>query len=188
MKNTFYLLLMLVFPLLITVCFIFLIKKTDSNLKPAREVVIPQKLNKRIIIDKHASKRRVYFFVEKQNQNIKFERKYSGFVTNWRKLREYRKCENNEIQYFFIEKNNQFNTKENIPFFGLNQSEKNLAYYFDIFLFFREKYFFILLLLFIGFMLSGGYLVDNSGGISLNKSLSILFFINIIYLLFLIVW
>ncbi|MFK8281913.1 hypothetical protein [Capnocytophaga cynodegmi] len=99
------------------------------------------KTNK-IIIDKHASKRRVYFFVEKQNQKIKFERKYNGFVTNWAKVAEYKKYENNEIQYFYIEKNTQFNPKENIPFFGLNQSEKNLAYYFDIFLFFREKYFF----------------------------------------------
>lgn len=179
---------MLIFPLLVTFFFVFLVKKTDSNLKPAREIVVPEKLNKKIIIDKHASKRRVYFFVEKQNQKIKFERKYSGFVTNWKKLLEYKKYENNGVQYFFIEKNKEFNTKENIPFFGFNQSEKNLTYYFDIFLFFREKYFFVLLFLFIGFILGGGYLIDNSGGISLNKSLSVLFFLNILYLLLLIIW
>ena len=124
---------MLIFPLLVTFIFVFLIKKTDSNLKPAREIVIPEKLNKRIIIDKHASKRRVYFFVEKHNQKIKFERKYSGFVTNLKKKLEYRKYEKNEVQNFFIEKNNEFDTKESIPFFGLNQSEKKMTYYFDIF-------------------------------------------------------
>lgn len=179
---------MLIFPLLVTFIFVFLVMKTDSNLKPEREIVVPEKLNKRIIIDKHASKRRVYFFVEKQNQKIKFERKYSGFVTNWKKILEYRKYEKNEVQNFFIEKNNQFDTKKSIPFFGLNQSEKNLTYYFDIFLFFREKYFFVLLFLFIGFIFGGGYVVDSSGGISLNKPLSVLFFLNIVYLLFLIIW
>nr|WP_156124837.1 hypothetical protein [Capnocytophaga canimorsus] len=100
------------------------------------------KTNK-ITIDKHASKRRVYFFVEKQNQKIKFERKYNGFVTNWAKAAEYKKYENNETQYFFVEKNTPFNAKESIPFFGLNQSEKNLAYYWDIFLFFLERNIFL---------------------------------------------
>lgn len=188
MKNILYHSLMLIFPLLVTSFFIFLVKKTDLNLKSTSAKVTSEKMNKKIMIDKHASKRRVYFFVEKQNQKIKFERKYSGFVTNWKRLLEYKKYENNEIQYFFIEKNKEFKTKENIPFFGLNQSEKNLTYYFDIFLFFREKYFFVLLFLFIGFIFGGGYLIDISGGISLNKSLSVLFFLNILYLLFLIIW
>lgn len=152
---------MLIFPLLVTFIFVFLVKKTDSNLIPEREIVVPEKLNKRIIIDKHASKRRVYFFVEKHNQKIKFERKYSGFVTNLKKKLEYRKYEKNEVQNFFIEKNNEFDTKESIPFFGLNQSEKKMTYYFDIFLFFREKYFFLLLFLFIGFIFGGGYLIDS---------------------------
>ncbi|MFJ1331960.1 MULTISPECIES: hypothetical protein [Capnocytophaga] len=188
MKNRFYHFIMFGFPLLVTIFFVSVIKKTDSNLEPIREVVVTEKLQtNKITIDKHASKRRVYFFVEKQNQKIKFERKYNGLVTNWAKVAEYKKYENNEIQYFYIEKNTPFNAKESIPFFGLNQSEKNIAYYFDIFLFFREKYFFALLSLFIGFIFGGGYLVDNSGGISANKSLSIMFFLNIVYLLFLMI-
>ncbi|MFJ1380953.1 hypothetical protein [Capnocytophaga canimorsus] len=188
MKNRFYHFIMFGFPLLVTIFFVSVIKKTDSNLEPIREVVVTEKLQtNKITIDKHASKRRVYFFVEKQNQKIKFERKYNGFVTNWAKAAEYKKYENNETQYFYIEKNTQFNPKENIPFFGFNQSEKNLAYYFDIFLFFREKYFFALLSLFIGFIFGGGYIIDISGGISSNKSLSIMFFLNIVYLLFLMI-
>ncbi|MDO5106150.1 MAG: hypothetical protein Q4D72_09680 [Capnocytophaga sp.] len=159
----------------------------DSNLKPVSEIAVSENIeNKKVIIDKHAGKRRVYFFVEKQNQQIKFERKYSGLVSNWIKAAEYRKYENNEVQHFFIEKDKPFNTTETIPFFGLNQSEKNWAYYFDIFLFLREKYFFALLLLFVGVMLGGGYLVDTVGGISSNKSLSSIFFLNMVYLLFLI--
>ncbi|CEN39540.1 hypothetical protein CCAN12_760093 [Capnocytophaga canimorsus] len=107
-------------------------------------MVVAEKLKtNKITIDKHASKRRVYFFVEKQNQKIKFERKYNGFVTNWAKAAEYKKYENNETQYFFVEKNTPFNAKESIPFFGLNQSEKNLAYYWDIFLFFLERNIFL---------------------------------------------
>lgn len=105
-------------------------------------MVVAEKLQtNKITIDKHASKRRVYFFVEKQNQKIKFERKYNGLVTNWVKVAEYKKYENNETQYFYIEKNTQFNPEESIPFFGLNQSEKNLAYYFDIFLFLERNIF-----------------------------------------------
>ncbi len=133
---------MLIFPFLVTFFFVFSIKKTDSNLKPIREIVILGKFNKTIMIDKHASKRRVSFIVEKQNKKIKFERKYTGFITNWKKLFEYRKYENNEVLYFSIEKNEEFNQKDKIPFFGLNQTEKNLNYFFDIFLFLREKYFF----------------------------------------------
>ncbi len=187
MKNTLYHFILLMFPLLVTLCFALLIQKTDSNLELVKEIVLTKKIeNKNITIDKHSSKRRVYFFVEKHNQKIKFERKYSGFVTNWRKSLEYRQYENNEIQYFFIEKNKPLNIKASIPFFGLNQSEKNLAYYFDIFLFLREKYFFVLLFIFIGFIFVGGYLVDKSGGAYLNKSLGVLFFLNIVYLLLLI--
>ncbi|GIJ95006.1 hypothetical protein CAPN002_22240 [Capnocytophaga stomatis] len=182
MKNKFYRFVLLAFPVLVTLFFVFQVTKIDTNLKPVSENIA----NKKVIIDKHASKRRVYFFVEKHNQQITFERKYSGLATNWIKLAEYRKYENNEIQYFFIEKNTQFDTKENIPFFGLNQSEKNLGYYFDIFLFLREKYFFALLLLFVGFMLGGGYLVDTAAKIGHNKSLRAIFFLNMVYLLFLI--
>lgn len=184
MKNL-VLILIFIFPLIVTAIFITRIIKFDSKLELVKEKpVLHGKLKKKLTIDKHASKRRVYFYSDNADKQ-RYERNYRGFVTNWYVLGSLEQFENSNTLTFYKEIN-QNKSDEKISFFSLNNVNKNFSYYFDIFQFMKEKYFIALLVMFIVYIFGAGWLIDYYGGITQSKTVGFIFFIDIIYLLLLV--
>lgn len=176
--------LIFIFPLIVTAIFITRILKVDSKLELVKEnSVLQGSLKKKLFIDKHASKRRVYFYL-----NDRYERNYRGFVTNWYVLWNLKQFENSNTLTFYREINQNQSDGEKNSFFSLNNANKNFSYYFDIFQFLKEKYFFVLLVIFIIYIFGAGWLIDHYGGITQLKMVGFIFFIDIIYLLLLLFW
>lgn len=187
MKNLVFTLIF-IFPLIVTAIFITRIIKVDSKLELVKEnPVLKGNLKKKIFIDKHASKRRVYFYLDDSGK-YRFERNYRGFVTNWYVLGNLKQFENSNTLTFYREVNQNQSDGEKNSFFSLNNASKNFSYYFDIFQFVKEKYFFVLLVIFIMYIFGAGWLIDHYGGITQLKMVGFIFFIDIIYLLLLLFW
>lgn len=96
--------------------------------------------------------------------------------------------ENGNTLTFYKEINQNKSDDEKISFFSLNNVNKNFSYYFDIFQFVKEKYFFVLLVIFIMYIFGASWVIDHYGGITQLKIVSIIFFVDIIYLLLLLFW
>ena len=165
MKNLVFTLIF-IFPLIVTAIFITRIIKVDSKLELVKEnPVLQGNLKKRLTIDKHASKRRVYFYVN-DSEKHRYERNYRGFVTNWYVLENLRQLENSSTLTFYREISQNQSDQEKISFFSLNNANKNFSYYFDIFQFIKEKYFFVFLVIFLMYIFGAGWMIDQYGGIT----------------------
>jgi hypothetical protein len=187
MKNLVFTLIF-IFPLIVTAIFITRIIKVDSKLELVKEdPVLQGNLKKKLTIDKHASKRRVYFYLDDSKKH-RYERNYRGFVTNWYVLGNLKQFENSNTLTFYKEINQNKSDDEKISFFSLNNVNKNFSYYFDIFQFVKEKYFFVLLVIFIMYIFGASWAIDHYGGITQLKIVSIIFFVDIVYLLLLLFW
>lgn len=188
MKN-FLFALILIFPLIITFLYIIQVIKLDSALHFVKEKVVFNNIQqKKLVIDKHASKRRVYFSVEKNSKIIQYKREYRSFITNWKVQHDYENFENNNIQSFYIVGSQGNSEGKSVPFFGLNKKNKDFSYYMDLYQFIKEKYFFILLATFLAYIFCSGWCIDYFGGITQHKMMGLLLFLNVIYSAFLLFW
>lgn len=173
--------LLLLLPFLLTIGFVVQIRKIDTDL--THTTVVPLNNNGSLLsIDKHASKRRIYFFVSEAGKIIKYERKYRGFVTDWWVKSQATKFANNKMLSFYHEHNPQSGQAESFPFFGLYKEKKDFSYYADIYYYLKEKYFFMLLAAFIGFILGGAWSIDTIGGATHNKGIFACFLLELVYL------
>ncbi|MCY0977012.1 hypothetical protein PGH12_07615 [Chryseobacterium wangxinyae] len=187
MKNLVFILIF-IFPLIITAIIVSGIIKVDSRLELVKEnPVSKENLKKKLFIDKHASKRRVYFFLNDSDKS-RYERNYRGLITNWKVLENYERFENSSTLNFYREIKVGKTTDKKKSFFSLNNEEKNFSYYFDIFQFVKEKYFFALLIVFLLYVFGAGWLIDYYGGITHLKYVGVIFGIDIIYLLLMLFW
>ena len=82
--------------------------------------------------------------------------------------------------YSSLEINQNKSDDEKISFLSLNKVNKNFSYYFDIFQFVKEKYFFVLLVIFIMYIFGASWAIDHYGGITQLKIVSIIFFVDIL--------
>lgn len=170
-------------PLLIFFLMVVLTVKTSSELILITEI----NSKKNIIVDKYASKRRVYFFVKKDEETYRYQRNYSGFVTNFSKKYEFKNLDNKYTLKMYVFEN-QYYSDEIIPFFSLNNVDKNFKYYNDIYQYKKEKFYFILLGCFVGYIIGAGWVIDNLGGLSANNKSGIIYFVGILFLSILFFW
>lgn len=187
-KNFFFA-LVLIFPLIITGLIVVQVLKLDSDLRFVKEkLVFNDALKKTLITDQHASKRRVYFSVEKNSQVTQYKREYRGFVTSWKVKSDLEGFEKNNTKSFYI-KGSQINSDGNsFPFFGLNKENKDFSYYIDLYQFIKGKYFFILIAIFLAYIFGLGWCIDYFGGITKHKTMGFMFGLNLVYLAFLLFW
>ncbi|WP_282630749.1 hypothetical protein [Empedobacter sedimenti] len=188
MKNIVFTMI-LVFPVFILLFFMVSILGIDNQLvyvtKKTRS--INNNFTKRVFIDKHSSKRSVYFFTENKKRIIKNSREYRGVITGWKVLLNNRKYENESQLSFYLFKNKK-NDDNSIPFFSINNKDKNTAYYIDIFQYIKNNYFFFLLIIFLFYIFGSGWMIDYFGGISKHNIIGGFFVFNVfifIILLFL---
>ncbi|MBP2619652.1 hypothetical protein [Chryseobacterium jejuense] len=182
--------IILLFPLVLTSIILSKVTRIDSNLKLMRvQPVLKDNNRERIIIDKHASKRRIYFYIADNNSKIiKYERDYRGFISDWSILFNNNKLETNSTISFYSEVNQKSKSEDSIPFFSINNEKKNFSYYFDIFQYIKNQYFFLLLIVFFIYAFIGGGGIDRFGGITQYKTIGILFALDIAYFLLLLFW
>ena len=188
-RKHFFFALVLIFPLIMTGLFIAQVLKLDSKLRLVKEkVVFNKSQQKTLITDKHASKRRVYFSVEKNAQITKYKREYRGFITSWKVKSEVADFEKNNSQSFYIKGSQVKSDGESLPFFGLNKAEKDFSYYADLYQYIKGKYFFILIATFLTYLFASGWCIDYFGGITKHKTMGFVLGLNLIYLAFLLFW
>ncbi|MDR6920867.1 MULTISPECIES: hypothetical protein [Chryseobacterium] len=188
MKNILFVLILL-FPIIISIFCYSKVLDISSKLQFISEMPIIAKENSRVklYIDKHASKRRIYFFVKKDSKLIQYKREYRGVITNWRVALKNEAFVSENHLSFYIDSSKPDNDNEK-PFFSLNNERKNVAYYSDIFQYVKEKYFFYLLIVFLIYAFGSGWLIDYLGGVTQHKTLAILFFLDILYFIILLFW
>lgn len=177
------------FPWVLICIIIGKVTSIDPKLKLMRETpMLKDNLKEKIIIDKHASKRRIYFYVAGNSKIIKYERNYRGFISDWSFLLDSKQFNINSTVSFYTDENQKKMGEESIPFFSLNNEKKNFSYYFDIFQYVKNKNFFLLLIVFLLYAFIGGAGIDRFGGITQYKTIGILFSLNIAYFLLLLFW
>lgn len=177
--------IILLFPLVLTCIMLGRVSRIDSNLKLMKEnPVVKDRQREKIIIDKHASKRRIYFYVTNDTKTLKYERDYRGFISDWGFFNN-QQLENSNTISFYAEPNQKITEKESIPFFSINNEKKNFSYFFDIFQYVKDKNFFLLLIIFLIYAFVGGAGIDRFGGITQYKTIGILFSLDIVYFLLL---
>ena len=188
-SKNFFFALVFTFPLIITGLIIAQVLKLDSDLRFVKEkVVFNKSKQKTLITDKHASKRRVYFAVEKNSQITQYKREYRGFITSWKVKSDVEGFEKNNIQSFYIKENQVNSEGTSLPFFGLNKENKDFSYYADLYQFIKGKYFFILIATFLAYLFGSGWCIDYFGGITKHKTIGFVFGLNLAYLAFLLFW
>lgn len=179
----------LLFPFIVTCFVIGKVAAIDSNLQLVKEhPILKDNHREKLFIDKHASKRRIYFYVEDNSKILKYERDYRGFISDWSVLFNNKKFVNSNTLSFYVDADQKKMDKENIPFFGLNNEKKNFSYYFDVFQYVKDNNFFLLLVIFLAYAFIGGGGIDRFGGITQYKTIGILFFFDIVYFLLLLFW
>lgn len=188
MKNIIILFFVL-FPFVVSGLYIYNIIKIDSKISYITEkpIIVESNLKQKLYLDKYASKRRMYFFVEKNLKQIKYYREYRGIITGWSILLKNKKYQDNNLFSFYTYKDNS-DINNDIPFFSFNNEKKNASYYFDIFQYVKEKNYFFLIFIFLCYLLFGAWLIDYLGGITQFKIVSVFFSFNILYLLILLFW
>ncbi|MDR2235569.1 MAG: hypothetical protein LBE92_05560 [Chryseobacterium sp.] len=187
MKNILFVLI-LIFPVIITLFCFSKVLDMSSKLQFISEVPIAKENSRvKLYIDKHASKRRIYFFVKKDSKLIQYKREYRGLITNWRiALKNEAFVSENHLS-FYTDSSKLDNDNEK-PFFSLNNERKNFDYYSDVFQYVKEKYFFYLLIFCLIYVFGSGWLIDYLGGVTQHKALVILLFLDILYLIILLFW
>ncbi len=177
--------IILLFPLVLTFIILGRVIRIDSNLKLMREnPIVKNHQQEKVIIDKHSSKRRVYFYVANDTKTLKYERDYRGFISDWAFFND-KQLENSDTISFYTDPNQKIAEKESIPFFSINNEKKNISYFFDIFQYVKDKNFFLLLIIFLIYAFVGGGGIDRFGGITQYKTIGILFSLDIVFFLLL---
>ncbi|WP_300670304.1 hypothetical protein [Soonwooa sp.] len=164
------LLMVYLFPILILILFGISISNIDSQLEyvTKKTVFENSRSSQKLVIEKYAGKRRLYFFVETNQKPVQYKRDYEGILTSWIELSNNRKYENEAQLSFYTYKNENNNDKVR-PFFSLNNEQKNLSYYVDIFQYLRNKYYLLLILSYLAYLYLAGRSIDRAGGIAQNK-------------------
>jgi hypothetical protein len=188
-RKNFFFALVFIFPFIVTGLIVAQVLKLDSDLHFVKEkVVFNKSQQKTLITDKHASKRRVYFAVEKNSQIIQYKREYRGFITSWKVKNDVEDFEKNNIQSFYVIGSQVNSEGASLPFFGLNKQNKDFSYYADLYQFIKAKYFFILIATFLAYLFGSGWCIDYFGGITKHKTIGFVFGLNLFYLAFLLFW
>lgn len=187
MKNILFALILL-FPIIITFfCFSKVLNISSKLQFISEEPIAKENSRIKLYIDKHASKRRIYFFVKKDAKLIKYKREYRGVVTNWRVALKNEALINENHLSFYTNMSKTYRDNEE-PFFSLNNEKKNFDYYSDIFQYVKEKYFFYLLIIFMVYVFGSGWVIDYLGGVTQYKTIGILFFLDVLYFIILLFW
>ncbi|MGG5210056.1 hypothetical protein ACQWU4_14085 [Chryseobacterium sp. MIQD13] len=187
MKNILFALI-LIFPLIVTLLCVSKVRDISSKLQYISEKPIAKENSKvKLYIDKHASKRRIYFFVKKDSEIIQYKRNYRGLITSWNVVSK-NKDFVYENQLSFYTNLSKPDDDNEVPFFSLNNEKKNFDYYSDIFQYVKENYFFYLLVICLIYVVGSGWILDYLGGVTQYKTMGILFFFDVLYLVILLFW
>ena len=120
-------------------------------------------------IDIYRTKGKNFIFRSVEFPNMKFERKYGGFLVANFLVPGYLKKEKPERLSVWLDRefadqfllNNVSGKNEKIPFFGQQNAEKNWIYYLDIYRYIKDKYILIVIPYTLLFLFASARAFDN---------------------------